>query len=91
MDHINGIKTDNRIKNLLVLSPQKNSEKSNGKPIISTNIETGKERRFNSIQASAIELDINASNISSICDQRKHHKSAKSKKTGHKYSFKFMD
>ena len=91
VDHINEIKTDNRIKNLQILSPQKNSEKSNGKPIISKNIETEKEKRFNSIQSSAIELNINASNISSICNQRKHHKTATSKKDGKKYTFKFMN
>ena len=47
--HINDIKTDNRIKNLQLLTHKQNSEKSNNRPIISTNIETGKERRFNSI------------------------------------------
>ena len=49
VDHQNNDKTDNRIKNLQLLTPQKNSEKSNGKPVISTNINNGKERRFNSI------------------------------------------
>ena len=91
VDHINEIKTDNRIKNLQILSPQKNSEKSNGKPIISKNIETEKEKRFNSIQSSAIELNINASNISSICNQRKHHKTTTSKKDGKKYTFRYLN
>ena len=91
MDHINEIKTDNRIKNLQLLTPQKNSEKSNGKPIISINNENGKEIRFNSIQAAAIELDIHAGNISSICCKRKSCKTATSKKDGKKYSFKFID
>ena len=35
VDHINEIKTDNRIRNLQLLTPQKNSEKSNSKAIIS--------------------------------------------------------
>ena len=52
VDHINEVKADNRIKNLQLLTPQKNSEKSNSKPIISTNLETGKERRFISIKKS---------------------------------------
>ena len=91
VDHINENKSDNRIKNLQLLTPQKNSEKSNGKPIISTNIFSGKERRFNSIQSAAVELDINTSNISSICSKRKHYKTAKSKKDGCKYTFKFLD
>ena len=80
VDHINEIKSDNRIKNLQVLTPQKNSEKSNSKPIISINIETGKEKRYISIRSAAIELDINAGNISQIC--RKKCKTAKSKKDG---------
>ena len=77
VDHINDIKSDNRIKNLQVLTPQKNSEKSNGKPIISINIETGKERRFNSIKKASDELNIHAGNISSICCKRKSCKTAK--------------
>ena len=67
VDHINNIKSDNRIKNLQLLTHKQNSEKSNNRPIISTNIETGKERRFISIKTAAIELDINAGNISNIC------------------------
>ena len=49
IDHINGIKSDNRIKNLQLLTHNQNLQKSNNKPIISTCIETGKEIRFNSI------------------------------------------
>ena len=89
IDYINGVKSDNRKKNLQLLTPQKNSEKSNGKPIISTNIETGKEKRFNSIKLASIDLDINFSHISMIC--RKKCKTAKSKKDGCKYTFKFID
>ena len=91
VDHINNVKSDNRIKNLQLLTPQKNSEKSNGKPIISINIDNGKERRFNSIQAAAIEIDIHAGNISSICCKRKSYKTATSKRDGRKYTFKYLD
>ena len=89
VDHINEIKSDNRIKNLQLLTHKQNVEKSKNKPIISINIETGEERRFISIKKAAIELDINACNISSIC--RKKSKTAKSKKDGYKYTFKFLD
>ena len=82
VDHINEIKSDNRIKNLQVLTPPKNSEKSNGKPVISINIETGKEKRYISIKKASDELNINAANISSICCKRKSCKTAKSKKDG---------
>ena len=91
IDHRNSIKTDNRIKNLQILTHKKNVEKSKNKPIISINIENGKERRFNSIKAAAIELVINYSSITNICCQRKYYKSATSKKDGCKYTFKFTD
>ena len=91
VDHINEIKSDNRVKNLQLLTPQKNSEKSNSKPIISINIETGEERRYISIKKASDELNIHAGNISSICCKRKSCKTAKSKKDGKKYSFKYLD
>ena len=36
-------------------------------------------------------MNTNIGNISSICCKRKSHKSAKSKKDGCKYTFKFMN
>ena len=89
VDHINEVKADNRIKNLQLLTPQKNSEKSNSKPIISTNLETGKER-FISIKKASDELNIHAGNISNICCKRKSYKSATSKKDNQKYTFRFL-
>ena len=89
VDHINNIKSDNRIKNLLLLSHKQNSGKSINKPIISIDIETGKERRFISIKTASTELDINAAFISMIC--RKKRKTAKSRKDKKKYTFKFLD
>ena len=70
VDHINEIKSDNRIKNLQLLTPRQNNKKSNNRPIISTNIETGKERRFISIKKASIELDISAGNISKVCRRK---------------------
>ena len=89
VDHINDIKTDNRIKNLQLLTHKQNVEKSKNGPIISINIETGKEKRYNSIKTASIELDINYSNISKVC--RKKYKETKSRKNGKKYTFKFLD
>ena len=80
VDHINNIKTDNRIKNLQLLSPIQNIRKSLGKPIISTCIETGKEKRFKSFKKASIELGVCHVSISNIC--RKKHKTATSKKDG---------
>ena len=91
IDHRNSINSDNRIKNLQLLSHKQNSEKSNNKPIISINIETGEERRFDSIKKAGIELDINRNNISSICCNRKYFKTAKSNKDVCKYTFKFVN
>ena len=91
IDHHNSIKTDNRIKNLQLLTHKQNIEKSKNKPIISISITTGKKRRFDSIKKAGIELDITYSSISNICCKRKYHKSATSKKDGHKYTFKFLD
>ena len=91
VDHINNVKSDNRIKNLQLLSHKQNVGKSKNKPIISINIETGEERRIISIQVASTELKINYSHISNICCKRKSYKSATSKKTGTKYKFKFLD
>ena len=91
VDHINEIKSDNRIKNLQLLTHKQNIQKSKNRPIISINIENGKERRFISIKTASIELGINAGNISNICCKRKSFKTATSKKDGYKYTFKFLD
>ena len=91
VDHINNIKTDNRIKNLQLLSPIRNIRKSLGKPIISIKIETGEEIRFDSIKTASNKLNINYSLIKHICSKRKHYKTATSKRDGCKYTFKFLD
>ena len=88
VDHRNGNKTDNRIKNLQLLTHKQNVEKSLNKPIISTCLQTGEERRFKSIKKASEELNIFESNISSICKNK--NKTSKSKKDGLKYTFKFQ-
>ena len=67
VDHINNVKTNNKIKNLQLLTKKKNIQKSQNKPIISTCINTGKERRFISIKTAAVELNIDAGNIPKVC------------------------
>ena len=89
IDHQNSIRSDNRIKNLKLLTHKQNIEKSKNKPIISINIETGEEIIFDSITKASIELVIDLSGISKIC--RKKHKTAKSNKDGCKYTFKFVN
>ena len=90
IDHINEIKTDNRLKNLQLLTHKQNAEKSNNKAIISINIKDGKERRFISIKKAAKELDINSTYISNICCKRKSYKTATSKKDNQKYTFRYL-
>ena len=91
IDHVNGNKTDNRIKNLQLLTHQQNIEKSKNKPIISSNIKTGEKRIFDSIKKAGIELGISSSNISNICKNKKSCKTATSKKDGCKYTFSYLD
>ena len=88
VDHINENKYDNRIKNLQLLTHKQNIIKSNSKPIISKNIETGEEKKIISIQVASNELKISYSIISKIC--RNKGKTATSKKNGQKYTFKFL-
>ena len=88
VDHINSCKSDKRIKNLQLLTHKQNVEKSRNKAIISTNLETGKERRYISMKKAAIELDIVASHIFKIC--KKKCKSATSKKDNQKYTFRYL-
>ena len=83
VDHINNFKFDNKIKNLQLFTPKQNKQnkqKSLCTLIKSIEIETGKEKRYNSIQEASIELDIHFSVISSICCKRKSYKTATSKK-----------
>ena len=89
VDHRNSIRNDNRIKNLQLLTPTQNKQKSSNKPIISTCINTGKEKRFISIKEASEEKNIFASNISAICKGK--NKTATSKKDGKKYKFRYLD
>ena len=91
IDHLNNLKSDNRIKNLQLLTHKQNIEKSKNKPIISISITTGEKRRFDSIKKAGIELDISKSHICNICCNRKSNKTAKSKKDGCKYTFRYVD
>ena len=91
IDHWDNNKKNNRIKNLQLLNRRENIQKSHNKPIISISIETGEEKKYVSLSKASIELDVNASNISSICHKRKYYKTAISKKDGCNYSFRYVD
>ena len=82
VDHINNSKFDNRIKNLQLLTPKQNKKKSLCRLVKSIEIETGKEKRYKSIQEASMKVDIHFTFISNICCKRKSYKTAKSKKDG---------
>ena len=89
IDHINNCKTDNRIKNLQLLTHKQNVQKSSNKAVISTCIETGKKKQHVSITKASLELSISVSNSSKICS-KKYHKSSSSRKDGEKYTFEYI-
>ena len=88
IDHINNIKKDNIIKILQLINHKKNIGKSRNKEIISTEIKTGKERKYISIKAASIELDICDTSIIRVCKNK--YKTATSKKDGKKYTFEYL-
>ena len=89
IDHRNSIRNDNRIKNLQLLTPTQNKQKSNNKPIISINIENGRETRFISIKTASNKLNIDSSLITAICKGK--FKTATAKSDGCKYTFRYLD
>ena len=90
IDHKNEVKTDNRIKNLQLLTRQQNVEKSKNKPVVSINTETTKKKIFLSGKAASIELEIVRSTISNICRKVNNRKTVISKKDGSCYRFEFL-
>ena len=90
VDHVNNFKFDNRIKNLQLLTPKQNKQKSLCRLIKSIEIETGKEKRYNSIQEASNKLDIHFSTISNICCKRKSYKTATSKKNEKKIHIQIL-
>ena len=71
INHKNQIKTDNRIKNLELMSHQQNVEYSNNKKVIAINLETEEEKIFISIKIAGKELGIHRENIGVICRKKK--------------------
>ena len=74
VNHINNIKTDNRVENLewctikenLMHSHKQNRQRINAVPVLAINKKTGKKRRFFSQHEAARQLEINQTIISRI-------------------------
>ena len=104
INHINFIRTDNRLKNLEVVTPSENNKKSTvnknytflkdirkkPKSVLATNLKTKKEIKFESFYSAGKMLGINSGLIKMICDGKKYCKTANSKVEGCKYTFHYI-
>ena len=91
IDHIDSVKTNNKIENLQLLTLAENVRKGNSKPINSFNIKNNKQKKYESITSASLELDISFSIISNICRKVKYYKTVISKKDGDRYTFEFLE
>ena len=82
IDHIDSNKTNNKIKNLQLLTLAENFRKGNSKPITSFNIKNNKQKKYESITSASLEFDISFSIISNISRKVNYYKTVISKKMG---------
>ena len=104
IDHINNVKTDNRLCNLQMFTHQQNCKKAakkrdysfvsknreNRKCVKATNLKTKNVSYFTSMYAAQEFLGINAGIIKMVCEGLNNCKSGKSKKDGCYYVFQFI-
>ena len=104
INHINFIRTDNRLKNLELVTKSENNKKStinkdysfvkdnhkNRKKVKGINLLTNEEVIYNSLYSVNKLLAINAGQVKMICEGLNYCKSATSKKDGQKYSFEYL-
>ena len=91
IDHIDSVKTNNKIENLQLLTLKENAQKGRSKPIKSFNIKNNKQKNYESITSASLELDISFSIISNICRKVNYYKTVISKKDGDRYTFEFLE
>ena len=90
IDHIDSVKTNNKIENLQLLTVSENIRKGNSKPLLSFNIKNHKQKNYENITSASLELDISFSIISNICRKVKYYKTVISEKDGDRYKFEFL-
>ena len=93
VDHINNIRTDNRLENLQLITRSENEKRANKKgqclpqiPVRATNVNTGESFDYHSIYECSRILHIHKTSISSVLNGMT--KTATSKKDKCKYTFK---
>ena len=105
INHINFIKTDNRLENLEAVTRSENNKKSainrdysfvknnhkNRKKVKAVNLSTNEESIYNSLYSVNKILGINAGQVKMICEGLNYCKSATSKKDDQKYTFKYLN
>ena len=104
VDHIDNDKEDNRLCNLQLFTQQQNCKKSAKdrdytftaknyeyrRSVKATNKDTGEISYYNSLYAVQQHLGVNAGIVKMICDHNNLHKSGKSTKDGHCYTFEYI-
>ena len=104
INHINFIRTDNRLKNLELVTASENNKKSsinkdysfvknnhkNRKKVKGINLLTNEEVIYNSLYLVNKLLAINSGQVKMICEGLNYCKSATSKKDGQKYTFEYI-
>ena len=105
INHINSIRTDNRLKNLESVTASENCIKSrinknysflkdirkNPKRVKAINLFSKEETNFNSLYSVGKILGIEPARVREICEGQKYCKTANSKINGQKYSFRYLD
>ena len=104
INHINSIRTDNRLKNLESVTASENCIKSaknknytflkdirkNPKRVKAINLFSKAETNFNSLYSVGKILEIEPARVREICEGQKYCKTATSKINGQKYSFSYI-
>ena len=88
IDHWDFNKKNNSIKNLQLLSPKENIQKSKFKKVSSLNLKTKEEKIFGSVTETTKFYQISISTVTKNC--QKKNKITKSKKDGKRYQFFYL-